>query len=240
MILPRNLLDFLPVQDFLLALPVLLFSMVAHEYAHGYAALKQGDDTALMLGRLTFNPVKHIDPWMSILLPTLLWFGSNGRFIFGGAKPVPVNPRKYRRYVRGDIIVSSAGIVVNLILAALCTLGFAAIGILGESVGAVSPAHPLVLLQRMALIGISLNLVLAFFNLIPIPPLDGSHIFYHVLPPALGARYRALTPYGLMVLPLLLFMAPSVFNLLLMPAIVLNGAAVNLVARYSIQPVAGW
>lgn len=214
--------------------------MVAHEYAHGYAALKQGDDTALMLGRLTFNPVKHIDPWMSILLPTMLWFGSNGRFIFGGAKPVPVNPRKYRRYVRGDIIVSSAGIVVNMILAVLFTAGFALLGMLGASLGAASPAHPLVLLQRMALIGISLNLVLACFNLIPIPPLDGSHIFYHLLPPSLGARYRAFTPYGLMVLPLLLFMAPSVFSLLLSPAFALNDAALSLVGRYSIQPAAGW
>ena len=84
------------MQEFLLALPVLLFSMVAHEYAHGYAALKHGDPTAYMLGRLTFNPLKHIDPWMTVLLPVLLWFGSGGHVVFGGAKPVPVNPRNYR------------------------------------------------------------------------------------------------------------------------------------------------
>ena len=97
--------------DFLLALPVLLFSLVAHEYAHGYAALQQGDPTAYELGRLTFNPLKHIDPWMSILLPALLWFGSQGGFVFGGAKPIPVNPSNYRNFRRGDVIVSSAGTI---------------------------------------------------------------------------------------------------------------------------------
>ncbi|HXV86854.1 MAG TPA: site-2 protease family protein, partial [Gemmatimonadales bacterium] len=105
------------MQEALLALPVLLFSMVAHEYAHGYAALRQGDTTAYMLGRLTFNPLKHIDPFMTVLLPLMLWFGSGGRMVFGGAKPVPVNPRNYRQYKRGDIIVSLAGIATNLVLA---------------------------------------------------------------------------------------------------------------------------
>src|SRR5262245_32161712 len=141
--------------------------MVAHEYAHGYAALKQGDDTALMLGRLTFNPIKHIDPFMTILLPAMLWFGSGGRMMFGGAKPVPVDPRKYRNYRRGDIIVSAAGIVVNLALAVVFLGLTLAIGYLGSSAGATGT-----LLQSMAVMGIYLNLILAFFNLIPIPPLD--------------------------------------------------------------------
>ena len=74
---------------------------MAHEYAHAAAALRQGDDTAYMLGRLTFNPLPHIDPWMSLLMPALLWFGSDGRFTFGGAKPVPVNSRKFRNYRPG-------------------------------------------------------------------------------------------------------------------------------------------
>ena len=77
---------------------MLVFAMVAHEYAHAAIALRQGDDTAYMLGRVTLNPIPHIDPWMSILLPALLWFGSGGSFTFGGAKPVPVNPRKFRNY----------------------------------------------------------------------------------------------------------------------------------------------
>jgi Zn-dependent protease len=226
------------VQDFLLALPVLLFSMVAHEYAHGYAALRQGDDTALLLGRLTFNPARHIDPWMSVLLPALLWFGSNGRFVFGGAKPVPVDPRKYRRYRSGDIIVSSAGIVVNLGLAVLFLGASVLIGILGGGAGPASGV--LVLLQQMTLTGIWLNLMLACFNLIPIPPLDGSHILYHFLPPAIGAQFRAFSQYGLLVLPLLMIFLPSVFSFLLLPAFALNRAAMSVAAPYSLQPPVDW
>ena len=226
------------MQEFLLALPVLLFSMVAHEYAHGYAALRQGDQTALMLGRLTFNPIKHIDPWMTIMLPALLWIGSGGRMMFGGAKPVPVNPRNYRNYRRGDLIVSSAGIVTNLALAAVLLAISVGIGMLGGGVG--SENVTLVLLQRMTLTGVWINLLLAFFNVIPIPPLGGSHLFYYLLPPAMGARYRALSPYGLLVLPLLLVFLPGLFSLLLYPARLLYGAAMIVAAPYALQPPPGW
>src|SRR2546426_12647172 len=94
--------------------------MVAHEYAHAEAAYRQGDNTAYMLGRLTLNPLKHIDPLMTVILPVVLWVGSHGAFTFGGAKPVPVNPRNYREFRRGDIIVSLAGIAVNLALFVAC------------------------------------------------------------------------------------------------------------------------
>ena len=100
---------------------MLLISVIAHEYAHGYAALKQGDNTALAAGRLTWNPIKHIDPWMTLLLPALLWKLSGGTVVLGGAKPVPVDPRNYRYYRRGDIIVSLAGVVTNLLIALLFT-----------------------------------------------------------------------------------------------------------------------
>ena len=102
---------------FVLVAPMLLLSMVAHEYAHGYAALKQGDNTALMLGRLTWNPLKHIDPWLTVIMPLVSFFIAG--VAFGGAKPVPVNPRLYRNYKRGDIIVSLAGVATNLVLAVL-------------------------------------------------------------------------------------------------------------------------
>ncbi|MCA9722205.1 MAG: site-2 protease family protein, partial [Gemmatimonadetes bacterium] len=103
---------------------MLLFALVAHEVAHGWTALQQGDDTAYKLGRITLNPLPHIDPMMTLLLPGLLWFASGGAFTFGGAKPVPVVTRNFRHYVRGDLIVSSAGVVTNLLLALLCTLLF--------------------------------------------------------------------------------------------------------------------
>lgn len=207
--------------------------MVAHEYAHGYAALQQGDPTAYMLGRLTFNPIKHIDPWMTIALPLLLWFGSGGQVVFGGAKPVPVNPRNYHRYRRGDIIVSLAGIVTNMGLAIACLVLVIGIGLAAVALPMMAPT--LSLLQRMMYWGIWLNLLLASFNLIPIPPLDGSHVFYHLLPPALGARYRALSQYGFLILLALMLFFQSLFFVLLFPAIELNRLAVWLTRPFQLM-----
>ena len=167
------------MHEFFLALPVLLFSMVAHEYAHGYAALKQGDRTALEMGRLTFNPVKHVDIWFTFLMPAMLFMASGGRVLFGGAKPVPVNPHNYRNYRRGDLIVSSAGIVTNVILVPVFLAAVVSVGMVAQ--GAAGGSAVLATIQRMFFWGVWLNLLLAFFNLIPIPPLDGSRLLYHVL-----------------------------------------------------------
>ncbi len=194
---------------------MLLFSMVAHEYAHAEAAYRQGDDTAYMLGRLTLNPLKHIDPIMTVLLPVVLWISHAG-FLFGAAKPVPVNPRKYRKFVRGDVIVSLAGIVVNLALFVVFTGLFGAAGLAGR--GVPSLAGSLAILQEMAYQGMRLNLVLAFFNLIPIPPLDGSHVFYHLLPPGWGLKYRQFYALGMLPLLLILWLAPGVIDVFLWPA----------------------
>ena len=220
--------------DFLLVLPVLLFSVVAHEYAHAWTAFRQGDPTAYMLGRLTLNPLPHIDPMMSILVPVGLWFLSHGTFTFGSAKPVPINPRNFRNYRRGDLIVSSAGIVTNLGLALVCAVVFALFGVLGQALPA--SAAVLGLLQRMMFFGIFLNYVLAIFNLVPLPPLDGSHLFYHLLPPALGARYRAIGRYGFLVL-LLTFMVPSfsvVWNVLLWPADMASRLTLSAVGSFAL------
>jgi len=194
---------------------VLLFSVVAHEYAHAEAAYRQGDDTAYMLGRLTLNPLKHIDPIMTVLVPVVLWL-TNAGFIFGAAKPVPVNPRKYRKFVRGDVIVSLAGIVVNLGLFVVFTGLFGAVGLIGQRVPSLSGS--LGILQEMTYQGMRLNLVLAFFNLIPIPPLDGSHVFYHLLPPGWGLKYRQFYTLGMLPLFLILWLAPGVINVFLWPA----------------------
>jgi Zn-dependent protease len=187
------------LDTFLLAAPVLLFSMVAHEYAHGYAALKQGDPTAQQLGRLTWNPIKHIDPFLTILMPVITYFAMG--FIFGGAKPVPVNPRNYRNYRRGDIIVSLAGVAINMLLFPVCVLLIIGFGLLGRS---IPPAtETLALLQGMMWKGVLFNLLLAFFNLIPIPPLDGSHVVKYLLPPAWALRYQQLGRYGIILLLIL-------------------------------------
>src|SRR4029079_4816008 len=118
---------------------MLVFAMVAHEYAHGAAALRQGDDTAYMLGRLTLNPLPHIDPVQSILIPGVMFFATSGRFVFGGAKPVPVNTRKFRNFRRGDLIVSSAGIITNAVLVPVFAVLFILLHYLGGVVAAVAP-----------------------------------------------------------------------------------------------------
>jgi Zn-dependent protease len=201
--------------DILLFLPVLVLSVVLHEVAHGWVALRQGDDTALRAGRLTLNPIRHMDVMGSFLVPVLLWFAP-GNVLFGWAKPVPVDPRNYRQPRRGDVLVSLAGIAVNLLLAVLFTLLVVALVYLGRLLPALSVAVDAIM--RMAQIGILLNLILAFFNLIPIPPLDGSHVLAQLLPRELRMRYRALGRYGLLILMALLFLAPGVLNVLLWPA----------------------
>lgn len=208
--------------------PVLLFSMVAHEYAHGYAALKQGDPTAYQLGRLTWNPVKHIDPFMTVILPLITFFG--GGFIFGGAKPVPVQPRNYAHYRRGDIIVSLAGVAVNLVLALLCTLIIIPLGMLGQALP--SAASTIGILQRMLEFGILFNLILVFFNLLPIPPLDGSHVVKHLLPPRLAARYERVGMYGMVVLLLLLTVGRPVLMWWMSPMGLAFASARRILAPY--------
>ena len=194
------------IQIFLLVAPILLFSMVAHEYAHGYAAYRQGDDTALLLGRLTWNPLRHIDPFMTVILPIFLVI-SHAPFIFGGAKPVPVNPAKYRHLRRGDIIVSMAGIVTNLVIAVLLVPTIIGLGVLGRALPALNDTCSLV--QVMFTFGIIINLALAGFNLIPIPPLDGSHVMKYLLPSRWAAGYERLARFGFfLVVALILFGRP--------------------------------
>lgn len=201
----------------LLSLPVLLMSIVIHEVAHAWQARREGDDTADRLGRITLNPIRHIDPVGSVLLPLMLWF-ANSSMMFGWAKPVPVNPSNFRRLRAGDIRVSLAGIVANLFLALLFTLGAAALTSLGG--GEVGD-----LLRRMCLYGIFINLVLAFFNLIPIPPLDGSHVLYRLLPGRAAEGYRRVGRWGFLVILLLVFALPDVLQILLTPVHYLMGAA---------------
>ena len=210
---------------------MLLFSVVAHEYAHAEAAYRQGDDTAYLLGRLTLNPLKHIDPWMSVIVPFLLW--KVGLPPFGAARPVPVNPRNYRNFRRGDIIVSLAGIAVNLTLFVVFTGLFALVGIVGTALPTWTATLEVV--QRMSWWGMWLNVVLAFFNLIPVPPLDGSHVFYHLLPPGAGLRYRRFQALGFLPVMVLLWLFPGALHLLLWPAFQLMHAGLRLVGGFAVS-----
>lgn len=200
---------------------VLIFSVVVHEVAHAWQARREGDDTAEQLGRITLNPVPHLDPIGSVLVPLALHFSGSG-FLFGWARPVPVNPGKYRDPVWGDIRVSLAGIVSNFGLAALATL--ATVGVLKlEGTIGVGPLTDILL--QTAEYGILINLILAVFNLIPIPPLDGSHVLFHLLPRPLALQYRETGRYGILVLMALLFFFPGAFQTLMTPVTYLMGAA---------------
>jgi Zn-dependent protease len=217
------------LREFVLIAPVLLFAMVAHEYAHGYAALRQGDTTAYQQGRLTWNPVKHIDPFMTVLLPIMTYL--SGGFIFGGAKPVPVTPRNYRNYKRGDIIVSLAGVSTNLVIAVLSVLLIVAIGLAGRAAPS-SATDPLAMLQRMMWQSMYFNLILVAFNLLPIPPLDGSHVAKYLLPPAWALQYQRIGAYGFLILLLLLTIGRPLLNAWMAPVDILSRVAVGLFAPY--------
>ena len=216
---------------------MLVFAMVAHEYAHAVVALHQGDDTAYTLGRVTLNPLPHIDPWMSLLLPTLLWFGSNGQYTFGGAKPVPINSRKFHNYRMGDILVSAAGVATNFFLAFVWSLVFILLGLVSRAFPAGGAV--LVTAQRMMVHGIWLNLLLCFFNLIPIPPLDGSHLLYHALPPNAGNWYRSLQRFGYLPLFVLMFLFRPAMLFLLTPAIKMMTLLGGLIGPYQVAVGSG-
>jgi len=212
--------------DLLSFLPVLIFSIVVHEVAHAWVALKEGDDTAQRLGRITLNPISHMDPVGSVLVPVAMYFFTNG-LIFGWAKPVPIDPRKFRDFRGGDIRVSLAGIASNLILVVVFTL---LVVVFVKLQGALSVGESTFgFLIRTARFGVFINLILAFFNLIPIPPLDGSHVMYHFLPRPWRAAYQRAGQYGLLVLMGLVFFYPPFFNAILWPVNVLMGLADSFV-----------
>jgi Zn-dependent protease len=220
-------------QDLLLFVPVLLFSVIAHEYAHGYAALKQGDTTALMLGRLTWNPIKHIDPFMTVILPAMLYYVSNGTVMLGGAKPVPVNPRNYRNFKRGDIIVSLAGVFVNFLIALAAVILFVVIGLIGRVAPGADATFSI--MQTMMIIAVRLNLLLLAFNLIPIPPLDGSHVIKYLLPPSWALRYQQFGKYGIIVLIILLYSGGGFLNTWMKPALAFESVLLQWARPFSLR-----
>ena len=230
------------LQTILLVVPILLFSVIAHEIAHGFAALQQGDRTALEAGRLSWNPLKHIDPYLTILLPLIMLTGSallGGRFVvFGGAKPVPVNPGNYKHIKRGDIIVSLAGVATNLVIALACGALIVLVGLLARAVPAL--IETVGIIQAMLTIGVMLNFGLIVFNLLPIPPLDGSHVMKYLLPRPLAIRYVQFGRYGMLVLVLLLFMGDGILRLWFTPAFVATERIMNGVEPFIVPAAAQW
>lgn len=185
-------------------LPV-VFAITVHEVAHGWMAKRYGDNTAFSLGRLTLNPIKHIDLFGTIILPGLLIITGTG-FIFGWAKPVPVESRNFKNPPHDMAIVALAGPAANILMA----LGWALLARLGVIIGIEALSLPLI---YTGIAGISINLVLALINLLPIPPLDGSRILSGILPSELAWRYNQLERYGFIILLVLLY--TRVLNLIL-------------------------
>jgi len=186
------------------AIPV-LFAITVHETAHGWVASQLGDHTAKMMGRLTLNPVKHIDPVGTVLVPALLYFASAG-FIFGWAKPVPINFSALRSPKTDMLWVAIAGPGANLLMA---------IGWL--IVVAIANTANIPFLVLMGGAGIFINLLLAIFNLLPIPPLDGGRVVSSLLPGRLSYQYDQLEPYGLFILVGLLYL--GVFQKIIWPLV---------------------
>jgi Zn-dependent protease len=187
------------VQEVSVWLLPILIAVTFHEAAHGFVAHLLGDDTAWRLGRVSFNPFKHIDPFGTIILPALLLF-ARSPFLFGYAKPVPVNFRALKHPRRDSILVAAAGPAMNLLLATLAALAF-------HLVAYMSGVAQVFIFENLknALV---LNVILAVFNLLPIPPLDGGRIIVGLLPNPLARPFSRLEPYGLILLIGLLIVLP--------------------------------
>jgi len=185
------------IQLITIAIIPLLFAIVVHEVAHGWVARQLGDDTAYLMGRLTLNPLKHIDPVGTILVPLILILTVG--FAFGWAKPVPVNFNNLRNRRRDTALVAAAGPFANLLMAIAWALIAKLASLLPDSIAMLT--SPLIL---MSMFGITINAILMVFNLIPIPPTDGGRIATSLLPPRLGYQLSRVEPYGFFIILALL------------------------------------
>lgn len=194
------------VMNFLYIIFVLLVSLSVHESAHAFIAEKRGDLTGRMLGRITLNPLKHLDPIGSVIVPIILFLFNLP--VFGWAKPVPVNPRNFKNIRTDNALVSAAGPLSNLLLSTIAVLAMALYMVIVGSSSFYSQFQDPYSLPQLLLIFSSINLLLMVFNIIPIYPLDGSHIFEAVLPSGpILATYEKIKPYGFLIL-LFLIMTP--------------------------------
>lgn len=189
--------DFTLLQKIIIYAVPIIFAITVHEVAHGWVASKLGDQTARLMGRLTLNPVKHIDPIGTVVVPLVMLIFTP--FLLGWAKPVPVDWRNLRRPRQDMALVALAGPAANLLMLVLWAL-LAKIVII-SGLGDMRYSLPII---AMALAGIFINIILMMLNLIPIPPLDGSRVMSSLLPPRAAMQYNRLEPYGIIIILALL------------------------------------
>jgi Zn-dependent protease len=225
------------LQQILLVAPVILVSFVAHEFAHGYVAWKQGDSTAHDLGLLNWDPRTYVDPLMTLVMPLVTFVGSGGNMILGGARSAPLNPANYRHPRLGDILVSLAGVTANLLLVALAAGLFIAAGALGRG---GSGGESLGIFQAMCVRAVQLNLFLILFNLLPIPPLDGSHVVKNLLPRPLAARYARLGRYGILMLLFLVYFGGAWLEAWMRPARQAGDVLLDRLEAFQLPSTARW
>jgi Zn-dependent protease len=209
------MLDLNLVQKIAIWIPPVMLGITLHEVSHGWVASKLGDTTAKMMGRLTLNPLKHIDPVGTILIPGALLLLQSG-FIFGYAKPVPINWRNLRQPKRDMAIVAAAGPLANLLMAIVWALLVRAAPLFGDTG---------IALVYMGVAGVFINTVLMVLNLLPLPPLDGGRVMTSLLPGPLAYRFSRIEPFGFMILIALLI--TGVLGKILLPVItvVMGGLA---------------
>ncbi|MGC2061862.1 MAG: site-2 protease family protein [Thermodesulfovibrionales bacterium] len=206
------------IRRLLISAPAILIAITFHEVAHGFVANKLGDPTAKFVGRLTLNPLVHIDPFGTIILPLMMHFLTNGQFVFGYAKPVPINPMNFQNPRKGMALSAVAGPVMNIALALVSAV---ILKLLIVPLSTVMPAEvtetvlkPLFLMVTASVV---INVVLAAFNMIPIPPLDGGRVLTGLLPQKQAMSFSRIEPFGFIIVLVLIY--SGIANLFIMPII---------------------